>query len=196
MLGIVKRFLYLSMLVLASSVLFACYRQYKFEKLSVDISLWAERTKIVIDKSIKPIPFKVEFDQKEWELLLRKLRLTKYFEPLDRKSVPAFDYGFNSDYSKELVDYWQTKFNWSAQVDLLNKYPQFRINFNGIKIHYVRFKTNAQSGLKSTPVLLLDGWPGSFFGFYKLLDYVNENYKDLSLGMFFFIQTIVNFSRD
>jgi hypothetical protein len=29
----------------------------------------------------------------------------------------------------------------------------------------------------------MDGWPGSFFGFYKMLDYMTENYKDLSFDI-------------
>jgi pimeloyl-ACP methyl ester carboxylesterase len=97
--------------------------------------------------------------------------------------MASFEFGFNPEYAEELVEYWKTKYNWKDQVTKLNRYPQFRITFNDTTIHYVRFQTNAKSGLKPTPVLIMDGWPGSYFGFYKMLDYMNENFKDVSFDI-------------
>jgi pimeloyl-ACP methyl ester carboxylesterase len=46
-------------------------------------------------------------------------------------------------------------------------------------------RTNAErKDLPVVPVLLIDGWPGSFYGFYKMLDSLNQNFKDISLDIF------------
>ncbi|CAF0742843.1 unnamed protein product [Brachionus calyciflorus] len=142
---------------------------------------WAQKEKVKIDVSkTKPEKFRVEFDEKEWNFLKQKLSLTRYFTPL--KDVPKFDYGFDPEYAKELIDYWNTKFDWKSQVDFLNKYPQFRVNINDTILHYVHYVTNP-SAEKKVNLLLLDGWPGSFFGFYKMIDFIDQNYKDTSYNI-------------
>ncbi|CAF0742827.1 unnamed protein product [Brachionus calyciflorus] len=145
------------------------------------IEKWADENKFKVDKILnKPEIFSVEFDEKEWNFLKQKLSLTRYFTPL--KDVPKFDYGFDPEYAKELIDYWNTKFDWKSQVDFLNKYPQFRVNINDTILHYVHYVTNP-SAEKKVNLLLLDGWPGSFFGFYKMIDFIDQNYKDTSYNI-------------
>jgi hypothetical protein len=103
LLGLAKKLFFLSLVVLVASVLFTCYIQYRAQKQTEAIEKWGEENKLVVDKSkTKPVPFKVQFDQKEWDTLVTKLELTRYFEPMDRKLVPAFDYGFDPEYSREL----------------------------------------------------------------------------------------------
>ena len=185
--GLLKRTFRLSILVLALSVLFVVYDNYKTKEDLENLEKWAEENKIVIDKTkVQPTPFKIEYNENEWNLLKKKLELTKYFEPLDEKYVKKFEFGFDPEYAKVLVDYWKTNFNWSKQVDHLNRFPQYRIKINDITIHYVHVITNKDKlskNIKSIPILLMDGWPGSFFGFYKMIDYINDNYKDISFNI-------------
>jgi pimeloyl-ACP methyl ester carboxylesterase len=182
-----KGFIWTTALVLLIAILIAVYQQYSSIKTSDKITQWAEENRIVIDKSkVKPTSFKIEYDENEWNLLKKKLELTRYFEPLDEKYVKKFEFGFDPEYAKVLVDYWKTNFNWSKQVDYINRFPQYRIKINDITIHYVHIITNKDklnNNIKSIPILLMDGWPGSFFGFYKMIDYINDNYKDISYNI-------------
>ena len=180
----VKNLFYLSALILLVAVFSGYYRQYRSQKLTNEIAQWGENNKIVIKKSEAQLKaFKVEFNETEWNTLLRKLELSRYFKPLDNKIVPKFEYGFDPEYTRELVKHWKTKFSWKSQVDVLNKFPQFQISINDTIIHYVHFKTNAKSNLKSIPVVLVDGWPGSFYGFYQMIDFIDENYAGYSLDI-------------
>jgi microsomal epoxide hydrolase len=188
MVGLIKRTFWLSMIILVLSIAFVLYDDYKTNINLEKLEKWAEENKIVVDKTkVKPTPFKIEYDENEWNLLKQKLELTKYFEPLSEKYVKKFEFGFDPEYAKVLVDYWKTNFNWSKQVDYLNRLPQYRIKINDITIHYVHFITNkdklSNNNIKSIPILLMDGWPGSFFGFYKMIDYLNDNYKDISFNI-------------
>ena len=87
-----KKTLYLSTLVAVLSVVVVFFSNYKSLKKSEQVEIWAEQNKIVLDKTKhQPKPFKIEFDQKEWDLLLQKLELTRYFEGLDNKYVEKYN---------------------------------------------------------------------------------------------------------
>ena len=166
--------------------LLICYDQYKTPIEIRSIEKWAEENKISIDKNkVKAEPFKVEFDEKEWNILKQKLELTRVFAPINQKYHPKYEFGFDPEYAKELADYWKTNYNWQKRIEILNRYPQYRIVINDVTIHYVHFVTNQNetSAKKKLNLLLLDGWPGSYFGFYKMIDYLNDNYKDYSFDI-------------
>lgn len=56
---------------------------------------------------------------------------TRYTDPLEDS---AFQYGFNSTHLKKVVSYWRNEFDWKKQVDVLNKYPHFKTNIEGIRV--------------------------------------------------------------
>jgi len=67
-------------------------------------------------------------------------------------------------------DYWLNKYDWKAREKLLNKYPQFKTNIQGIDIHFQHVKSSNNGKYKKTrPLLLLHGWPGSFVEFQKVI---------------------------
>lgn len=151
---VLKGLVLLSGLVLALSVIAGFYLNSNSIKSANDISNWAEKNKLIVDKSkVKPVPFQVEYSEQEWQLLLKKLELTRYFEPLDKKLVPEFEFGFNPEYARELVDHWKSKFDWKSQVQLLNKYSQYKVTINDTLIHYVHVTVNPKKDVKPVPVL-------------------------------------------
>ena len=175
-----RKALLISVIVVIVAVLFTKYEQVKSISEMKNIEKWAEQNKIRVDNLEKAEKFKIEFDEHEWNLLKQKLSLSRYFTALE--DVPSFDYGFDPDYARELVDYWRNKFDWKQQVDYLNKYPQYRVKINETLIHYVHYTTNSNA-VKKVNLLLLDGWPGAFFGFYQVIDFIERNYKDTSFNI-------------
>jgi hypothetical protein len=88
MLCLIKNSLYVSVLIAVLAIGLVQYSNYKSLKNLEKLEQWSEQNKIVVDRaSVKPEAFKIEFNQKEWDILLQKLELTRYFKPLDEKLV-------------------------------------------------------------------------------------------------------------
>lgn len=174
-----------SVLALALAVIIVFYGDFREAKERKEVEHWAETNKIVLTSTNASLKeFKVEFDQDEWNLLLLKLNHTKYFEPLDEKYVKRYEFGFESDYARTLVDYWRTQFDWQKQIESLNRYPQSKLVVdNGINIHFIHYVTNPQTGVKPIKLMMVDGWPGFSHSYLNCIDYIQNNYKTLSFDI-------------
>lgn len=71
-----------------------------------------------------------------------------------------WQYGVQARWFRELVAYWQDRFDWRAQERDLNRRSQFVASIEGRSLHYARL-TPAGS-VKALPILMLHGWPYSF----------------------------------
>lgn len=78
-------------------------------------------------------------------------------------------YGMNTNLLKTVVEYWQNEYDWKAQQQFLNQYPQFKVSIQGLKIHYLHVKPKDIEGVKVRPLLILHGWPGSVREFYEII---------------------------
>jgi pimeloyl-ACP methyl ester carboxylesterase len=67
---------------------------------------------------------------------------------------------------KELITYWRDKYDWRAQEKKLNEFPQFVTEIDGLKIHFIHQRSKEKN---ARPLLLLHGWPGSFYEFHKVI---------------------------
>jgi len=76
-----------------------------------------------------------------------------------------WDYGANLAYIKGLCEYWRTSFDWRKQERMLNAMPQFIARVDGVDIHFAYKKGK---GPKPFPLIMIHGWPGSFFEMYKV----------------------------
>ncbi|KFR10522.1 Epoxide hydrolase 1, partial [Opisthocomus hoazin] len=138
------------------------------------------------DESIRP--FKIETSDKEIEDLHRRLEQARYAPPLEgaafhygfhssqkKRQGPACHYGFNSSYLQKVVAYWRNQFDWRKQVEVLNKYPHFQTTIEGIDIHFIHVKPSyVPHGRAVQPLLMVHGWPGSFYEFYKIIPLLTE----------------------
>jgi juvenile hormone epoxide hydrolase len=78
-------------------------------------------------------------------------------------------YGFNTRLLSKIVDFWQTEYNWKERETFLNKFPQFTVGIQGLKLHYIHVQPSNPEGHKVLPLLLLHGWPGSVREFYEII---------------------------
>ncbi|XP_028253027.1 epoxide hydrolase 1 [Parambassis ranga] len=117
-------------------------------------------------------PFKVTTSDEELEDLYRRIDLTR---PVPSLENSQFNYGFNSQYLQKVVSYWRNDFDWRRQVDKLNQYPHFKTKIEGIDIHYVHVKPKkVPEGSSAIPLMMVHGWPGSFYEFYGLIPLLTE----------------------
>ena len=74
-------------------------------------------------------------------------------------------------YLKELAGYWQHTYNWRSQEDELNKFKHFKAEIDDYRLHFVHHRGK---GPKPVPLLLLHGWPDSFYRFHKIIPMLTD----------------------
>nr|CAD7394412.1 unnamed protein product [Timema cristinae] len=118
-----------------------------------------------VDKSIRP--FRINISQEVLDDLNTRLQHVKLTPPLEGI---GFQYGFNTDYLKKVVDFWRTKYNWREREAYLNSFPQFKTQVDGLDIHFLHVKPKqVPPSTRVLPLLLLHGWPGSVREFYEII---------------------------
>ncbi|KAM3863029.1 epoxide hydrolase 1 [Diretmus argenteus] len=122
-------------------------------------------------------PFEVQTSDQEIEDLYERIDRTRYTGSLEEG---CFQYGFNSTYLKNVVSYWRHTFDWRKQVAILNKYPHFKTKIEGLDVHFIRVRPPHREGQRVLPLMLVHGWPGSFYEFYKILPLLTETQDDLA----------------
>nr|CAD7403396.1 unnamed protein product [Timema poppensis] len=118
-----------------------------------------------VDKSIRP--FRINISQEVLDDLNTRLQHVKLTPPLEGI---GFQYGFNTDYLKKVVDFWRTKYNWREREAYLNSFPQFKTQVDGLDLHFLHVKPKqVPPSTRVLPLLLLHGWPGSVREFYEII---------------------------
>ena len=113
-------------------------------------------------------PFKISISQPILDDLQERLANTRW---PDEVEGAGWDFGANMGYMKELVDYWQHRYDWRKQESELNKLAQFKAEIDGLNIHFVH---SQGIGPKPIPIIITHGWPGSFFEIYKLIPLLTD----------------------
>jgi pimeloyl-ACP methyl ester carboxylesterase len=78
----------------------------------------------------------------------------------------AWDAGTDAAYLKDLMEYWQTGYDWRKHEQALNEFANFRSVVDGIGIHYIHERGK---GPHPFPLILTHGYPDSFYRFVKLI---------------------------
>jgi pimeloyl-ACP methyl ester carboxylesterase len=95
--------------------------------------------------------------------LQRRLSNTRWMNPLKAK---GWDRGIDLAYLKEFISYWKDTFDWRAQEEKLNRFRHFTAGVDDHNLHFIHEKGN---GPVRIPILLLHGWPDSFYRFHKII---------------------------
>jgi pimeloyl-ACP methyl ester carboxylesterase len=132
----------------------------------------------------QPEPFRVATADAALDDLYRRLAATRLpLAPADG-GLPArsrsgfasaeagWRYGADLAYMRDLVEYWRDGYDWRRWESALNRWQQFRSAplsspYGDIRLHYL---VKPGAGANPLPLLLLHGWPGSVFEFYKAVD--------------------------
>nr|XP_015218041.1 PREDICTED: epoxide hydrolase 1-like [Lepisosteus oculatus] len=120
----------------------------------------------VEDQEIRP--FVITTSDTEIEDLHRRIDQMRFSVPLENS---CFHYGFNLTYLQKVVSYWRNQFDWKKQIKVLNKYPHFKTRIEGKTL--VSHTAEANEVLL-VPLMLVHGWPGSFYEFYRVLPLLTQ----------------------
>jgi len=120
-------------------------------------------------------PFNIEIPQSILDDLQERLARTLWPAEIDGA---GWNYGTDMDFMKALTNYWQNGYDWRKQEAALNSFAQFKTEIDGVEIHFIheRGKGNAD-GSAPTPILLIHGWPDSFYRYHKVIERLTDPAK-------------------
>lgn len=113
-------------------------------------------------------PFTVHIPQSVLDDLSDRLARTRW---PDEVTGAGWDYGSNLAYMRGLIDYWHNKFDWRAQEKAINQFAHFRTDIDGIGIHFIHERGKGENPM---PIMLLHGWPSSFWQMLKIIPLLTD----------------------
>ena len=106
---------------------------------------------------MRATPFRVDVPASQLDDLRRRLRTTRWADDFGNET---WKYGVERRWLEEMVRYWAEEFDWRAQEAAINAFSQFRIEVDGVPVHFVHVRGNGPS---PTPLILTHGWPWTFW---------------------------------
>jgi pimeloyl-ACP methyl ester carboxylesterase len=100
--------------------------------------------------------------------LSRRLRRTRWIHPVEDA---GWSYGASIPYLQELLTYWQNNYKWRDEERKLNQFNHFKAKIEDYDFHFIHEKS---TGGNPIPVLLLHGWPDSFYRFHKIIPMLTQ----------------------
>jgi pimeloyl-ACP methyl ester carboxylesterase len=113
-------------------------------------------------------PFRIAIPERTLSDLRERIARTRWPDEIPGS---GWDYGTKLDYLKELLDYWRDGFDWRAQERKLNLLSHFVADVDGLDVHFVHERG---CGPDPTPLLVLHGWPSTFFEMSKLVPLLTD----------------------
>jgi pimeloyl-ACP methyl ester carboxylesterase len=119
-------------------------------------------------------PFSIEVPEDELADLRERLARTRLPRPTPGEPWSAgVDYG----YLAELGRYWREDFDWRAREAELNAFPQYTVEIDGCRVHFLHVRAPRRDGGSApVPLLLSHGWPSAFTEFLKLAPLLTDDF--------------------
>ena len=117
-----------------------------------------------------PKPFRLHIPDAALADLKERLARTRW---PDEPPLGPWSTGTSLSYLKNLLDYWQTGFDWRAQEARINRFRQFSVPIRGIELHFIHEPGKSPDAM---PLLLSHGWPGSIVEFNTIIPLLTEHF--------------------
>jgi pimeloyl-ACP methyl ester carboxylesterase len=108
---------------------------------------------------VRPEPFTVAVPAADLDDLRRRLEGTRWADDFGNED---WRYGVERTWLEEMVAYWAGEFDWRAQEEAMNSFPQFRVEIDGVPVHFVHVRAE---GERAIPLVLTHGWPWTFWDY-------------------------------
>jgi len=115
-----------------------------------------------------PVPFRIRVPDADLADLRERLARTRWADSPPR---PGWDYGADPDVMRALAARWQRGFDWRAREARLNRFPQFVVEVDDQKIHFVHVRGKGPS---PRPLIITHGWPSSFAEFEAIIPLLTD----------------------
>lgn len=108
-------------------------------------------------------PFSIDISAQQITDLKARLALTRW---PDKETPDDWSQGIPLAYMQEIHDYWLNHYDWPARQALLNAWPGFLTELDGLDIHFLHIRSPHD---QARPLLITHGWPGSIVEFQKVI---------------------------
>lgn len=115
-------------------------------------------------------PFKIDIPKEEVERYYQKIRDTRV-PTQDIVPNAGSDYGFTTEWATDLFRTWTDNYDWAEEQKVMNQWPHFTTELEGINIHFIHKRSENPSAY---PLLLVHGWPGSFYEFSRVINPLSD----------------------
>ncbi|HSB00527.1 MAG TPA: epoxide hydrolase, partial [Anaerolineales bacterium] len=116
-------------------------------------------------------PFRIQIPQADLDDLYQRLDRTRW---ITVEKDAGWTYGIDLGYMKELVDHWRNTYDWRKQEAALNRFSHFKAEVDGVNIHFIHERGK---GPNPTPLLLIHGFPDSFYRYHKAIERLTDPAK-------------------
>jgi pimeloyl-ACP methyl ester carboxylesterase len=117
-----------------------------------------------------PTPFTISIPETQLAELKFRLQHTRWpDEPADA----GWTLGTNLAYMKSLTEYWIDGYDWRKAEAGINALRNYKVSIDGVDLHFVHHPSKRKN---ATPLLLLHGWPDSFYRYHKVIEPLSEDF--------------------
>lgn len=109
-------------------------------------------------------PFSISVSESALHNLRFRLQHTRWPE---EATVGDWSQGVPLSVVQDLCTYWRQHYDWRRCETLLNNYPQFVTEIDGVDIHFLHIRSKHNHAL---PMIMTHGWPGSIVEFTKVIE--------------------------
>ncbi|AJC79792.1 epoxide hydrolase protein [Rhizobium etli bv. phaseoli str. IE4803] len=113
------------------------------------------------NEAIRPFEFKASDEQ--LADLHSRLLATRLPE---KETVNDFSQGVPLKTIKQVLQHWQTNYDWRKVEARINSYPNFITEIDGLDIHFIHARSKHEDAM---PIIVTHGWPGSIVEQLKII---------------------------
>lgn len=110
----------------------------------------------------EPRPFQIDVPQPVLDDLQLRLKRTRWPSGHDTD----WSSGVATNYLRDVIEYWQARYDWRDHEARLNGLSPRQAQIDGQRIVFL---FDDGRGPRPTPLLLLHGWPDSFYRYHKVI---------------------------
>lgn len=77
--------------------------------------------------------------------------------------------GPSLEWTNKLYNYWLNDFSWADAQKQITEWHHFTTEIENLRVHFIHEKARVRPE-KAIPLLLIHGWPGTFFEYVRLRD--------------------------
>ncbi|KAG2223613.1 hypothetical protein INT45_009972 [Circinella minor] len=101
------------------------------------------------------------------QLALLKDKLSKPIFPNELEEDYGWDYGAPTWAVKPMATEWLENYDWEKPRAEMNRWHHYHTTIDGLKVHFVH---EPSSNPNAIPIMLLHGWPSTFYEFHKVIE--------------------------
>lgn len=88
---------------------------------------------------------------------------------------------------QNMVHEWKHNFRWEKSREEINRWHHYQTNIEDLNIHFVH---EPSSNDHAIPLILLHGWPSTFYEFHKLIEPLRDGHNDATQVMILLLAAV------